>query len=76
MSTVEKRKCSKCGTKYKVKVRKGKDSRGCPECLEPEQTTKPAAESLALRYAEAAEKPLRGTGLLDLVVDPMDRPWT
>lgn len=31
-AVVERRKCRKCGTKYKTKVHKGKDTRGCPKC--------------------------------------------
>lgn len=29
---VESRTCAKCGTKYRTKVKKGKDTRACPHC--------------------------------------------
>lgn len=31
-AVVESRKCPTCKTKYKTKMKKGKDTRGCPTC--------------------------------------------
>jgi len=36
-TTVENRKCPKCGTKYRTKVKKGGDTRRCPACPEDQR---------------------------------------
>lgn len=42
-TTVEDRKCKNCGTLYRTKVKKGKDTKQCPGCENSQPVAVPRA---------------------------------